>query len=594
MFAGSLGRYSEIWCVDFEFYGGPGERPKPVCLTAIELRSGRRIRQWSDEFGSSPPYSTGTDTLFIAYYASAELGCHLVQGWPIPENVLDLFTEFRALTNGAPTAHGSGLIGALLYHRLPTIGGDEKADMRELVMTGGPWSEVERQSILNYCESDVIALSRLLPAMARSLDLDRALLRGRYMAAAAHMEHYGVPIDVSMLARFRSHWASITDDLIAEIDAAYSVYDGRTFKVKRFEEWLHRSNIPWPRLENGRPALDDDTFRDMAKSYPPVTDLRELRHSLSEMRLGDLSVGSDGRNRTILSAFRSKSGRNQPSNTRFIFGPSVWLRGLIKPPPGHGLAYVDWSQQEFGIAAALSGDERMMAAYRSGDPYMAFAIQSGAAPAHATKHTHAELREQFKACALGINYGMEAESLARRIAQPVIRARDLLRLHRDTYRAFWSWSDAAVTRATLHGSIQTVFGWPVRAAGEVNTRSLRNFPMQANGAEMLRLACCFAIERGVEVCAPVHDALLICAPLEILQDQILATQEAMQEASRIVLGGFALNTDASTVEYPNRYSDSRGKKMWDRVTRLSSAAEERGGRGYPIDSYLYVSRGSYE
>lgn len=461
MLNGSLGRYSELWCVDFEFYGGPGERPNPVCLTALELRTGRRVRQWRDEFGRSPPYSTGADALFIAYYASAEIGCHLVQGWPIPENILDLFSEFRTLTNGAPTAHGAGLIGALLHHRLPSIGGDEKAEMRDLVMTGGPWSEVERENILNYCESDVVALSRLLPAMAPNVDLDRALLRGRYMVAAAHMEHYGVPIDVDTLARFRAHWASITDDLIAEIDAAYGVYDGRTFKAKQFEEWLHRNNIPWPRLETGRLALDDDTFRDMAKSYPLVADLRELRHSLSEMRLADLGVGSDGRNRTILSAFRSKSGRNQPSNTRSIFGPSVWLRGLIKPPPGHGVAYVDWSQQEFGIAAALSGDDRMMAAYRSGDPYMAFAIQSGAAPPGATKATHTELREQFKACALGINYGMEAESLARRIAQPVFRARELLRLHRDTYRVFWNWSDAAVTRATLYGSIQTVFGWKI-------------------------------------------------------------------------------------------------------------------------------------
>jgi hypothetical protein len=275
--------------------------------------------------------------------------------------------------------------------------------------------------------------------MAPGLDLDRALLRGRYMAAAAHMEHYGVPIDAGLLARFRAQWAGITDDLIAEIDAAYGVYVGRTFKMKRFEEWLQCNNIPWPYLESGRPALDDDTFREMAKTYPLLADLRELRHSLSEMRLADLAVGADGRNRTILSAFQSKSGRNQPSNTRFIFGPSVWLRGLIKPPPGHGVAYVDWSQQEFGIAAALSGDDRMIAAYRSGDPYMAFAIQAGAAPPGATKDTHTELREQFKACALGINYGMEAESLARRIAQPVFRARELLRLHRDTYRVFWNW-----------------------------------------------------------------------------------------------------------------------------------------------------------
>ena len=52
------------------------------------------------------------------------------------------------------------------------------------------------------------------------------------------------------------------------------------------------------------------TFRQMAKSYSLVSPYRELRHSLSELRLNDLQVGRDGRNRRVLSAFRSRTGRN--------------------------------------------------------------------------------------------------------------------------------------------------------------------------------------------------------------------------------------------------------------------------------------------
>jgi hypothetical protein len=74
--------------------------------------------------------------------------------------------------------------------------------------------------------------------------------------------------------------------------------------------------------------------------------------------------------------------------------------------------------------------------------------------------------------------------------------------------------------------------------------------MQANGAEMLRLACCLGTERGIEVCAPVHDAVLICAPLDRLEADVARTQEAMREASRIVLDGFELGTDARIVRYP--------------------------------------------
>jgi hypothetical protein len=50
--------------------------------------------------------------------------------------------------------------------------------------------------------------------------------------------------------------------------------------------------------------------------------------------------------------------------------------------------------------------------------------------------------------------------------------------------------------------------------------------MQANGAEMLRLACCLATERGIEVCAPVHDAILICAPLDRLDDDVAGMRGA--------------------------------------------------------------------
>ena len=102
------------------------------------------------------------------------------------------------------------------------------------------------------------------------------------------------------------------------------------------------------------------------------------------------------------------------------------MRNLIKPPPGYGVAYVDWSQQEHGIAAKLSGDTAMQAAYLSGDPYLEFAKQAGAVPPDATKHTHGPQRELFKQCALAVAYGMEAEGLAGRIGQPVIVGRDLL------------------------------------------------------------------------------------------------------------------------------------------------------------------------
>jgi hypothetical protein len=141
------------------------------------------------------------------------------------------------------------------------------------------------------------------------------------------------------------------------------VYEGTTFKVSRFRQWLAKAGIPWP-----------------------LAQMRELK----------LAVGADGRARTLLSPFKSRTGRNQPSTTKYVFGPSTWLRGLIKPTIGSGIAYIDWEQQEFGIGAALSGDALMQEAYNTGDPYLAFAKQAGAVPQDATRKTHE--RELFKQC----------------------------------------------------------------------------------------------------------------------------------------------------------------------------------------------------
>src|SRR5262249_35571509 len=148
--------------------------------------------------------------------------------------VLDLYAEFRCRTAGLAPPHGHGLIGALLYYGLAAMDAAEKRAMRELILRGGPYTGAERGAILDYCAEDVDALARLLPAMAGDVDLPRALLRGRYVAAVARMEWAGVPIDVEALALMRGRWDGLKDGLIAEVDSDFGVFDGRTFKADRW------------------------------------------------------------------------------------------------------------------------------------------------------------------------------------------------------------------------------------------------------------------------------------------------------------------------------------------------------------------------
>ena len=567
--------FDQIWLVDFEFGVLDGDVQRPVCMVAQEYLTGQEIRMWADELAElrSAPFDTGPRSVLVAYYASAELGCFETLGWPRPANIIDLFAEFRVETNGLRLPAGNGLLGALAHFGLGGMSAGEKESMRELIMGGGPWSEAEKAAILAYCAEDVRALGPLLDALAPRIVTDRtrvghAVLRGRYMASVAAMEHAGIPVDTDTLLELRERWSDIQDALIADVDSAYGVYEGRTFKAALFADWLARNGIPWPRLDSGALALDDDTFREMARARPEVSALRELRHALSGMRLADIPVGPDGRSRTLLSAFRSKTGRNQPSNSKFLFGTAVWLRGLIQPEPGTAIAYLDFGSQEIAIAAALSGDSKLWNAYASGDPYIAFAIDAGLAPPGATKQTHEAVRNRCKAIVLGVQYGMSAHGMAMRAGLMVAEARELLQLHHETYRDFWTWAERNVNQALLGLPLTTPFGWRIALGHDAaaNGRSLLNWPMQSGGSDMMRLACTRVVEQGIRLCAPVHDALLIEAPLERLDEHVSETREAMIWASSMVLGGPACKVDADIYRYPDRYMDAkRGATMWNKV-----------------------------
>jgi DNA polymerase I len=580
-----LSCFTAIVAADFEFeFGGRfGNLPRPVCLVAKEFRSGKIWRLWRDEFGPEPPFDIGNKVLFVSFSASAELGCFKVLGWPMPARILDLCAEYRNFRNldyprGTPKElrERKGLTDACRFFGIGMTGAGEKKAMRRRILEGEPYSEEERDVILDYCAGDVFPLEKLLAAMASHIDLPRALLRGRHEAAVAAMEYVGVPIDAPMLAAFRDHWTGIQDDLIAKLDANFGVYEGRSFRIGRFAALLDRLGITaWPRLESGQFDLEDKTLKDMAKAYPVLAPLRELRHSLSSLRLDALAVGEDGRNRTKLWPYSTKTGRNLPAPDEFIFGPSRWLRGLIKPGPGFGVAYIDWKTQEVGIGAAKSGDEYMMADYLSEDLYIAFGIAAGVLPKGATKKTHKAQREMLKQCVLGLQYGMGAKTLAFKIGRSELMARSLIEAHYRRYKKFWRWSNAVVASGMQGFPLSTVFGWRLRPTEYSRPTTLMNFPMQSNGAEILRLACCLGTERGIRICAPIHDAILIEAPLERLEADIAAMRAAMAEASRIVLDGFELITECpdtgvfpQTIRAPQRYMDERGAEMWNTVVDL--------------------------
>lgn len=589
--------FREIWFCDFEFSAPDGDCPVVRCMVAMEYQTRRIVRLWLDpeKVPPRPPFRLDADTLFVAFFATAEMGCFLTLGWPVPVRVLDLYVEFKRHICGRDREPNKpSLVYALDWFGLESLDVNDKEEMRQLAIRGEPYSNEERRDLLNYCEADVRALPRLLDALKPSIDWPRAVLRGNFMKAMARVEANGIPIDTPTLALLDEHWESLQTEMIERVDKHFEIYEGIHFREERFARWLARNRIPWPRrYKTNDLDINDDVFKDMAQSYPNLQPLRQLRQALDMLRIADLPVGRDGRNRCLMSPFGTITGRCAPSTSKFIFSRPAWMRSLIRPQEGRALAYIDWSSQEYGIGAVLAGDAAMVADYEAGDPYLGFAKRIGMVPPNATKRTHRAERDIIKAVILGTQYGMGEQSLAIRINKPVVYARDLLRAHRSTYRKFWAWSDAAVNVALFRGRLWTRYGWQTHTryrkptsddSGDPNTRSLSNFPCQGNAADMLRLAASFIVDSGVMLDATVHDAVLVEADADDIDAAVEATRNAMNRASQLVLPGFTLRTDADVIRWPERYRDDRGAAFFD---ELMNRLEARQGSYHPRQDLIY-------
>jgi hypothetical protein len=589
--------FCEVVTADFEFRIEPGGHPFIWCVVFCYWRSGRELRLWRDQLlaMSHPPFDTERD-LFVGWYTPAEMGCFLELGWTPPKNIIDLFAEHRVLTNGIlpkperkKTKSVSGktqraigrdsLLNALAIRGLGHIDVDTKEEMRELAMTAVNPTSQQQAILLDYCASDVVGAEALFRYMLdrNQIDWPRALWRGRYTIAAARSERLGTPIDMPLFRRLTENWPALKHELVVGISETFDVFDQHdTFKTDKFiRNVIIRFGLPWPKLPSGAFELENDTFDDMARFRPELRPLYEIRSSLGKLRLTGLNIGPDGRNRCMLSIFQTVTGRNAPGNSAFIFGPARWMRSLIKPQQEFALASVDWRTQEVAIAAAQSGDEKLLAAYQSGDVYAAFAWDAGIMPRCMVDK---EIRQICKTIVLGIQYLMGPESIAYRAGISVREARHFLALHRRTYKKFWQWAEDTIATALFTGQMTTRYGWRRGIVADPNVRSIQNWPIQSHGGEMMRAVMIAATEAGLSICAPIHDAFLLEAPIERIEEDTAALRAIMRAAGTAVVG-VPIETDAKIIRPPQRYVDDRGVAMWNKVMGLLEAIERKKDAG---------------
>ena len=589
--------FPEIWAVDAEYYPGKGlasggrngDPITPHCLVALEMRSGQIVRVHPDEFGPFPPYRLDNNALFIGFNNAAEFGVHIQRKWGQPACAIDAYVEFRHYTNDGRIKSGDrekgfyGLDGALRFFCENGIDTAHKKEMRGRILQGPPFSADEEDAIVTYCEDDVRALARVVQHLVPTIrSLPHAMARANFQWCSALHEQRGIPVDLPLLERIRANWDRMQVDLVRERDTfgVYEIVDDKPhWRKQRFASIVQRNGWSWPKYADGSLDETDQTFREITGRYPQVETLRELRYSMSKLRLNDLAVGNDGRARTPLWAYGTKTARSAPSNSQYIFGPAKWIRFLITPPPGRVLVHRDYKQQEVRIAAILSGDSALLQACESGDVYLGIAQQLGFVRESMNAAELKAVRVLFKTVVLGIQYGLGALSLSIRTGISLTEAYEILARLKARFRVFETWAAGVIDHAGLELEVGTPLRWFMQCPPGINPRTVRNFPVQATAAEILHVACILAERRGIEIIAPVHDALMAEGPIDRAEELSIALDRCMRDASAIVLRGYELPTDTADLDGPifpgQHYYDGRGVEMWETVTRLVTKLEER-------------------
>ena len=588
-------RFASTNYIDFEFLTDANGHSVPLCLHVLNEHTGIERAYWRDELLTmKAPFDTGPASVTVAYASNAEWSCFLALGWPLPTHVVDAYVEAIVHINGSPLwpppwrekKKGKGrprLPETLQFFGIePRMSETEKDENLALILNNaeslvaGTYSPELRRRIQHYNSIDTLETCDLLKVLGPTMNLERALFFGRYMCAVARMEYIGLPVDAEYLSQLLDAWDEIKRHYIRR-DDEFGLYDDVNFNRDRLFSLIAARGWDWPRTPTGKYKSDVKTIGKQAGRYPELRSLSRLQGQVAELRINKFAntVGADGFSRCPLLPFWTKTGRNQPAGADKMFLPGLpaWLHGAIKPPPDMAIVELDFRAEEIGLMAGQSGDQAMIEDYLAG-PYMRFAIRAGLAPADATNKTHPEIYALCKIICLGMNYGMSPYGIAAKTGKSLAWSREIYARHRLAYPVFHRWLDNLIAQARFDEAITSPFQWPQIVAATTSTRSLMNFPAQAGGSDVLRLAAITATECGYTIAAPVHDALWILAPIAELDATIAAMSDIMAKAGALVTGGLPIGAKVEyIVRSPQclgdvRESKDKGQTLWAEVKVL--------------------------
>jgi hypothetical protein len=554
----------------------------------------------------------------LSYAHSAEARCLYAMGInPVTIPAVDLYLEYKLLRNkndkynygkyrsilgpliSIPPKRGkkSGDIkhkvldfslSAALY-ALCDIEIDEqhKDEMRDLILYSPRYEPCDIEKIILYNKQDVAYLPYLAKEIIKAnrfFSLKEAVERGKFSASMGICESHGTPLNVGRIRNLEDNQPVIDIQLAKQINETAPIFEmgsqGRmVLKSKNWDEWVKSLGLStkWPKTKRGF-SQEGEVLKKFGAKYYQIESVRkslELKKQLQAFRKGKAekfksNIGSDGHIRTSLMPFGTQSFRNAPKASSFIFAMASVLRALIDPGRGKVIVALDYQSQEFGVAAAVSRDPEMIAAYNSGDPYMYFAKQTGAIPSDGTRATHPATRDLYKVVVLMLQFQAGADAIHAKVnsdpSKPRVglaQVRKVVSQHKRLFRVYWAFVDMVVKKYHKQGYLKLPGGY-VLWGDNPNDRSTGNFVVQGMAAIIMHRASIYMHENELRYFAPLHDGFYLHLSEENCEGQIKIAQECLDRAVQDVLGDtISIRIDTDLHRHGEDWVEGKAKKHWE-------------------------------
>ncbi len=371
------------------------------------------------------------------------------------------------------------------------------------------------------------------------------------------MEVEGVCVDAAALKEYGQRLEGSIVELEQKIHEAageeFNINSPKQLGVILFE----KLGLPGGKKTKTGYSTSADVLEGLAGEYPIVADILEYRQ-LTKLKstyadgLGHC-IGEDGKihtsfNQTITATGRLSSTEPNLQNIPIRIELGRLIRKVFLPEPGNVFVDSDYSQIELRVLAHMSGDEKLIEAYNSGqDIHSTTASQVFNVP---LEEVTPLLRRNAKAVNFGIVYGISAFGLSQDLKIGRKEAQDYIDRYFATYPKIKEFIDKTVADAKESGKTATIYGRirPIPELASSNfmqrqfgERVAMNAPIQGTAADIIKIAMIRVHDRLIQesfasrLILQVHDELLIETVKEEKDRVIAVLEEEMHKASTLAV-----------------------------------------------------------